>query len=175
MNLAARQARCERAGWWLARGVAIVPLKPRSKELQPGYGPHRAYIAAPAMAQRWFLNTDANLGVVLGGAAGLAVCDWDTVRDYQGWREAQGAQLETLTEQTRRQHVAQRFGTGHRVELVSRFLQTRRGSDVVVGAQGHHQVVRLVRIEVRHDLPALGVDRRDRLQRNRTCGVVRSL
>ena len=102
MNLAARQARCERAGWWLARGVAIVPLKPRSKELQPGYGPHRAYIAAPAMAQRWFLNTDANLGVVLGGAAGLAVCDWDTVRDYQGWREAQGAQLETLTEQTAR-------------------------------------------------------------------------
>lgn len=102
MNLGPRQARCDRAGWWLAHGVAVVPLKPRSKELQPGYGSRRARIETLAMAQRWFLNTDANLGVILGEAPGLAVCDWDTVRDYQGWREAHGAQLETLTERTAR-------------------------------------------------------------------------
>ncbi|MCC7362651.1 MAG: bifunctional DNA primase/polymerase [Anaerolineales bacterium] len=101
-NRALRQARCERAGWWLAQGVELVPLKPRSKELQPGYGPRRARIAALEVARQWFLKTDANLGVVLGGRVGLAVCDWDAAPAYQAWREAQGATLQTLTEQTAR-------------------------------------------------------------------------
>jgi hypothetical protein len=74
-----RRERCERACWWLDRGVEVVPLKPQSKELQPGYGSHKARIADVAFAHRWFLNTDANLGVALGGSAGLVVADWDSV------------------------------------------------------------------------------------------------
>jgi hypothetical protein len=111
---ALRQARCERARWWLAQGVELVPLKPRSKELQPGYGPRRARIVAPTVAQQWFLKTDANLGVVLGGAAGLAVCDWDAVPAYQAWRAAQGATLDTLTEQTARGYHVFVWGEGLR-------------------------------------------------------------
>ena len=39
-----RQTRYERACWWLAQGVEVVPLMPQSKELQPGYGARTARI-----------------------------------------------------------------------------------------------------------------------------------
>lgn len=97
-----RWPRFQRACWWLSRGVEIVPLKPRSKHIQPGYGPHRAQITDVSVARKWFLNTDANLGVVLGKDAGLVVGDWDTVEDYLLWRETAGADVNTLTEKTGR-------------------------------------------------------------------------
>ncbi len=105
-----RQTRYERAGWWLAHGVAVVPLKPQSKELQPGYGVHQAHITSLDFARQWFLtevtlvNTDANLGVVLGESAGLVVADWDDrghlgdARRYEAWRATIGAEVETLNE-----------------------------------------------------------------------------
>jgi len=95
--------RCfQRACWWLAQGVHILPLKPRSKHLQPGYGPRQAHISDPALARKWFLNTDANLGVLLGGGAGLAVADWDNLPSYQLWRASLGAAVVTLIEQSPR-------------------------------------------------------------------------
>lgn len=97
-----RHARYERAGWWLAHGVAVVPLKPRSKELQPGYGWWLASITDIDFARQWFLNTPANLGVVLGGPASLVVGDWDNPLDYEIWRAGSGAAVETLTERTAR-------------------------------------------------------------------------
>ena len=97
-----RQSRYERARWWLAHGVDVVPLKPQSKELQPGYGARQAHITSRDFARRWCLNTDANLGVVLGGTAGLVVADWDDARQYESWCAAGGAAVETLTEQTAR-------------------------------------------------------------------------
>ena len=110
MNLkrALRQARYERACWWLAHGVDVVPLKPQSKELQPGYGSRQAHITTQDFAHQWFLtevtlvNTEANLGVVLGGSVGLVVADWDDVHQYEAWCAATGASVETLTEQTAR-------------------------------------------------------------------------
>lgn len=97
-----RQKRYERACWWLNQGVEVVPLKPQSKELQPGYGPRKARIADVAFARKWFLNTNANLGVVLSGDAGLAVGDWDNVQDYEAWRDTTGALVDTLAERTAR-------------------------------------------------------------------------
>ena len=97
-----RRARYERAGWWLAHGVDVVPLKPQSKKLQPGYGAHQAHITRLDFARQWFLNTNANLGVVLGGAAGLVVADWDDVPQYESWCAGSGTGVETLTEQTAR-------------------------------------------------------------------------
>lgn len=99
---ALRRARYERARWWLAHGFDVVPLKPQSKELQPGYGARQAHITSLDFARQWFLTTDANLGVVLGGAAGLVVADWDNARQYESWRATTGAVVETLTEQTAR-------------------------------------------------------------------------
>jgi hypothetical protein len=77
-----KQRRFERACWWLDHGIEVVPLKPKSKELQPGYGSRKTRIAEVVFARKWFLNTNANLGVVLGGNAGLVVADWDSVQDY---------------------------------------------------------------------------------------------
>jgi hypothetical protein len=101
-----RQARYERACWWLERGVDIVPLKPRSKSIQPGYGSRQAHITAADFAHKWFLKTDANLGVVLGGAVSLAVADWDDAQDYDAWCCGSGATIETLIEQTARGYHA---------------------------------------------------------------------
>jgi len=97
-----RRMRFERACWWLEQGVSIVPLKPRSKELQPGYGARSAHITDCDFAYKWFLNTDANLGVVLGGPADLIVADWDDMQDYGVWYKTVGATIDTLTERTGR-------------------------------------------------------------------------
>ena len=79
-----------------------MPLKPRSKELQFGYGARKAHITEVASASRWFLNTDANLGVVLGAPTGLAVADWDDAHDYEAWCVRAGGLVETLVERTAR-------------------------------------------------------------------------
>jgi len=79
-----------------------MPLKPQSKELQPGYGARKAHIQSPEVARQWFLNTDVNLGVVLGGPTGLIVADWDDARRYELWRATTGMAVQTLTEQTAR-------------------------------------------------------------------------
>jgi hypothetical protein len=97
-----RRMRFERACWWLEQGVSIVPLKPRSKELQPGYGARSAHITDRDFAHKWFLNTDANLGVVLGGPADLIVADWDDMQDYGVWYKTVGATIDTFTERTLR-------------------------------------------------------------------------
>ena len=101
-SYAARHARYERACWWLEHGVEIVPLKPQTKELQPGYGSRKARITDIRFADQWFLNTDANLGVVLGGPTGLAVADWDDLRAYEAWRVHDDTPDETLIERTAR-------------------------------------------------------------------------
>jgi hypothetical protein len=106
-----RLLRYWQAYWWLARGVHILPLKPRSKHLQPGYGPRQAHISDPALARQWFLNTDANLGVLLGGAAGLAVADWDDPHSYRLWRTSLGADVVTFIEQSPRGYHLFFFGS----------------------------------------------------------------
>jgi hypothetical protein len=97
-----RPARYERARWWLAHEVEVVPLKPQSKELQPGYGARQAHIASLDFARQWFLNTDANLGVVLGGPTGLIVADWDDEHQYELWSATPSVAMQKLTEQTDR-------------------------------------------------------------------------
>jgi hypothetical protein len=99
-----------RACWWLRQGIHLLPLKPRSKHLQPGFGPRKARISDPAVARKWFLNTDANLGVVLGGEPRLVVADWDDASAYEAWRATLGASVETLVEYTPRGFHAFFFG-----------------------------------------------------------------
>jgi hypothetical protein len=105
-----RQARLRAALYWLSLGVEVLPLKPRSKHLQPGYGPCKARISDPAFARKWFLNTNANLGVVLGSTSGLIVADWDDAQTYLLWRSSVGASVDTLIERTARGYHAFFFG-----------------------------------------------------------------
>ena len=107
-----REKRYERACWWLNRGIDIVPLKPGSKHLHPGFGSRRAHITEIASARKWFLNANANLGVVLGQDGGLIVADWDSVQDYEAWRDATGATVDTLAERTARGYHLFFFGKG---------------------------------------------------------------
>ena len=97
-----RRVRFARACWWLALGIAILPLKSRSKHLQPGFGPHQASITDRDHAHHWLLGTDANLGVVLGGPAGLVVADWDDASAYRAWTASVGGSIRSLIEKTAR-------------------------------------------------------------------------
>jgi hypothetical protein len=106
-------ARYLRACWWLSLGVHVLPLKHRSKHLQPGFGPHKARISDPSFARQWFLNTNANLGVLLGGSSYLLVADWDDASAYEAWRATRGASVETLVEQTPRGFHAFFFSDEH--------------------------------------------------------------
>lgn len=99
---ALRRARFHRACWWLRLGVPLLPLKPQSKQLQPGFGLRQACVVDPSSAGRWFLHTDANLAVLLGGSTGLIVVDWDDEPAYHHWCATLGAGVTTLTERTPR-------------------------------------------------------------------------
>ncbi len=57
-----------------------------------------------------------------------------------------------------REHVAQCEGCGHRVELVAAFHQPGSGCRIEVGAERHHQHVRLERSIVSHHAPGSRVD-----------------
>ena len=107
-----REKKLQRACWWLKAGVSLVPIRPRSKHLFRGFGPQKSHITDFPTAKRWFLDTDANLGVVLGGTAGLIVADWDRVHDYQVWRSSRGAKIRTLTERTTRGYHLYFYGHG---------------------------------------------------------------
>ena len=107
-----RRARYHRALWWLGNGVELVPLRGRSKAIQRGFGSRKAHIRDAAAAGRWFLDTDANMAVVLGENRGLIIADWDDVRDYAAWSHSTGAQVDTLTERTARGYHAFFFGEG---------------------------------------------------------------
>lgn len=122
-----RQTRFERACWWLEYGVELVPLKPFSKHNQPAYGSRKARITTVDFAHKWFLNTDANLGVVLGDKAELVVADWDNAQDYESWRSGIGAMVETLTEQTAR---------GYHAFFLSAHLPTANGDGCEFKAGG---------------------------------------
>ncbi len=149
-----RQVRYERARWWLAHGVDVVPLKPQSKELQPGYGARKAYIKSLDFARQWFLNTDANLGVVLGGLTGLIVADWDDGHQYELWSATTGMAVQTLTEQTARgYHVFFTF-PGLRMNIIHGCELKATG--VCMVAPSVHPLSIVYRIL--HDVPIVTLD-----------------
>jgi len=96
------RARFRQAQWWLSRGIDVVPIKQGSKHLVRGFGASKRHITSTSEAQRWFLHSSSNLGVVLGGKAGLVVADWDDAEAHARWSETQGLNVCTRTEQTAR-------------------------------------------------------------------------
>lgn len=109
-----RHSRYRRALWWLTQGIDVVPLKPHSKHLHPGFGANKQHITDDVAASRWFQQTGANLGVVLGSDRGLVIADWDDAQAYEKWRETLGAQVRTRTEKTARGYHLFFFGKGLR-------------------------------------------------------------
>ena len=84
---------------WLAQGVFLVPLQPRSKRIIVGFGPYLKQIKSKEQAFFWFGERDCNLAVCTG--RGLVVLDFDQVEDYTAWCAAWPCLAGTYTEQTR--------------------------------------------------------------------------
>lgn len=84
---------------WLARGVALVPLQPRSKRIIAGFGPYLDKVQDPEQAAFWFRDRDCNLGLVTG--SGLVVYDFDVVEQWERWRAACPNRAVTYTERTK--------------------------------------------------------------------------
>jgi len=83
---------------WLARGVALVPLQPRSKRIVAGFGPYLDKVQDQEQAAFWFRDRGCNLGLVTGG--GLVVYDFDKVEQWEIWRKACPDLAMTYTEKT---------------------------------------------------------------------------
>lgn len=94
------QALLDAALAWLALGVELVPLQPKSKSIIRGFGPHLRRISQPGEAIAWFGERRCNLGLVCGGRAGLAVLDFDQVGDYLDWRAGADDLAQTYTVKT---------------------------------------------------------------------------
>lgn len=108
------EAMLDAAMRWLALGVALIPLQPGGKRQVRGFGVYLKRITDTDAARYWFGDRRCNLGVVCGG--GLVCLDFDGQADYARY----GADLDTLTERTRR---------GYHVFVWDERARTRRVSD----------------------------------------------
>ena len=86
---------------WLDQGVELVPLRSHSKALITGFGPRSRHLTTPLELREWMLK-GCNLGVVLGGALGLAVADFETIQAWEEWRGTQGKDVRTYVERSGR-------------------------------------------------------------------------
>ena len=122
-----RESRLKSALWWLEQGYDVVPLKPQTKHLYYGYGYRKQHITEPDEALRWFKQSHANLGVVLGGKTDLLVADWDDAQAFQTWCETLGSQINTLTERTAR---------GYHLFFTGRDIKSGAGDGCEIIAKG---------------------------------------
>lgn len=88
--------RYERALWWLAKGVDLVPVLPNSKALVKGFGPYQDRIKTAFEASRWFEDRRCNLAVVCGSGPGLVCIDFDSAEAFSLWLSTHD--IQTLVE-----------------------------------------------------------------------------
>lgn len=91
----------DRARYWLDLGVTTIPAFPRSKRPQVNWAYWQTHTPTDYHLREWFSN-GANLAVLCGGQAHLAVVDFDRLADYYVWRKDHGAAAHTHTVRTRR-------------------------------------------------------------------------
>mgnify|MGYP001772573099 CR=1 FL=1 len=74
---------------YLGHGLSIIPLKPKSKEPAiESWKPYQGNRATEEEVEKWFRNTNNNIGIVCGAISGnLVVIDFDSKELYQKWYE----------------------------------------------------------------------------------------
>ncbi len=68
---------------WYILGVAIIPIKPRSKVAAVRWQEYQNRLPSPEELVNWFESGSYNLAIVTG--RGLVVIDFDTVDTYMMW------------------------------------------------------------------------------------------
>jgi len=120
---------------WLARGVALVPLQPRSKRIIAGFGPYLDKVQDPEQAAFWFRDRGCNLGLVTG--SGLVVYDFDTTKQWERWRAACPDLAYTYTEITRNGAHVFFQGDGVTVKMLCG-IESKGHAGVVMSAPSVH-------------------------------------
>ncbi len=124
-----------RAKHWLKAGADLVPIRSDSKALIKGYGANSKHVTTEASAWYWWAKTGVNLGVVCGGALGLAVLDFDQVELFDAWRFEVGP-VDTYTERTGRgYHVF--FQAEGLPNILSKGLELKTSGVVMVAPSMH--------------------------------------
>lgn len=113
---------------WQSRGVAPIPLKPRSKIPVMPWKALQAHFPTRHQIRRWFSHSHRNLGLLTGAASNnLVVADFDRPLQYHKWIAAHPENASTHTVATRRgYHVYFRLE-----ELPSQTLSMENGAGEV--------------------------------------------
>lgn len=81
-------------------GCGLIPLKPGSKWIRPGYGPSQKRLTTYGDCYRQFVTLRSNIGILTGGESGLCVLDCDDEETYQRIIKRWPVLSETFTVQT---------------------------------------------------------------------------
>jgi hypothetical protein len=120
---------------WLARGVALVPLQPRSKRIIEGFGPYLCKVQDREQAAFWFRDRPCNLGLVTGG--GLVVYDFDRAEQWERWRARCPDLAQTYTEKTMNGAHVFFLGDGMTTKMLCGIESKGKGGVVTVAPSVH--------------------------------------
>jgi hypothetical protein len=129
------------ATFYLANDMSVIPIKPNSKE--PAVTKWKVYQKErPSISevQKWFKNTDNNIGIVTGKVSGnLAVLDFDDAKLYEEFMKALNDDLRRVVDETWRVKTSRGYHVYLRV-LTDETIPTRRFNGVDVKAEGAYVV-----------------------------------
>lgn len=124
------------ARWWLAQGIALAPVQPRSKTIVARFGYYGERITTLDQARFWFAERRCNLGLICGtGPAPLTVLDFDVQADYAAWTVQHPALTATRTDLSPRGAHAYFWGPIAAAAVPTAHVLTRA---VVVAAPSMH-------------------------------------
>jgi len=74
---------------YLKNGLSIIPLRPKSKEPAiDSWKPYQERRATEEEVEKWFRNTNNNIGIICGTISGnLVIIDFDSEELFQKWYE----------------------------------------------------------------------------------------
>lgn len=72
---------------WLGKGVAPIPVMPKSKLPAMEWRLWQKHLPPKRVIDYWFKDPSMNVGVICGGPSNLSIIDFDDINFYYDWRK----------------------------------------------------------------------------------------